>query len=215
MQKRFVWLLGLFCAALILPAYAQETDAGRRETKSDARTERRVDRQTERKTERRTERHPEAQGKAIDYRGEKKKERQDKYLGDEAKQAREEKRPQRKAAADLDANGTLSEEEKATYKEKMKTTHEDIKDSRRELAVEHTKEYKDLHAKYDTDADGILSQEEWKLGKDEFKATFGDNVAEDIELYKVNKEKRDSLLVPPAPTEEPASEIPAEEVPAE
>ena len=195
MRKNFKLLLSLFfCVAVVTLVYVKEAKCGWWERKSEERIEKRTDRATERKTERRQERHPEATGEMIEKRGERRQERQDKYLGEEAAESRREKRPQRKAVADIDGDGTISKQEWEDYKGSMKTTHEEIKGARRDLGIEHLDEYKGLHSKYDTDGDGVLDKDEWDSGKKDFRDTFGAHVAEDIEMYKVHKEKRDSLL---------------------
>ena len=91
----------------------------------------------------------------------------------------------------------VSPEERSAYKERVTDTHQEIKEIRRDLEIEHIQEYKDLVSKYDADRDGVLNSEEWKAGKQEFRETFGEHHTENVELYKVNQEKRQDLLEPP------------------
>ena len=200
MKKKLILLVSLVCCMFMaIPLNVMAREGARREKVRDRRVPKRVERQQSKKVERRTERHPDAAPiieKRAERRGDKKVERRDKYTGEEGVQRREERRPQVKQAADLDKDGAISSEERSAYKERLQTTHEGIKEPRRDLVVEHTKEYKSLVDKYDSDGSGVLDRDEWKIAKPEFKSTLGENVAEDIELHNINKEKRQELLEP-------------------
>jgi len=162
----------------------------------------------DRREGRREEQHPNAP--RIDDRLDRREGRRDGGMGEEGRERRQERRPEMREAADVNQDGTLSPEERAAYQERVQTTHQEIKDSRHALGVEHREEYKALRAKYDTNGDGQLNREEWQAGKEEFKSTFGANVAENIELHEVNQGKRQDLLEPVAP---PVTETPPVETP--
>ena len=179
------------------------------EGRSDTQIGRRAERTTTNRGERIEARRPNAPhvDERMTRREDGKTQHRDAVRGAEGRDRRQERRPEVKAAADTDASGTLSPEERSAYKERVQTTHQEVKSSRHDLAVEHTKEYQALKAKYDANGDGQLNRDEWQAGKAEFKQTFGENVAEDMELHQVNQGKRQSLLEPPtAPP--PATPVP-------
>ena len=126
------------------------------EGRSDAQIGRRAERTTTNRGERIEARHPNAPhvDERMTRREDGKTQHRDAVRGAEGRDRRQERRPEVKAAADTDASGTLSPEERSAYKERVQTTHQEVKSSRHDLAVEHTKEYQALKAKYDANGDG-------------------------------------------------------------